>query len=230
MWKEVSPLVFGRSVPGIAVAYLWPVQSTMKSFWEPESQLQFMYMCTSVAPEPRHFIFSFLLSFPRHISSPLVSLVSWSVTIYESLLLSIKLTSYYTHGFLISYYGPDCIHCALSHFILGHGGDNILRMLAHLCVSWFGGHYKKISVKLKDAFSQRPTLNSFCGGLLLTARGVFSLARSRLQSQVDAVHRGLSVIALMHHRSSGELRQVYLHGRLELASLLCPPKQLTHFN
>lgn len=38
-WKEVSPLVFGRSVPGIAVAYLWPVQSTMKSFWEPESQL-----------------------------------------------------------------------------------------------------------------------------------------------------------------------------------------------
>jgi len=38
-WREVSPLVFGRSVPGIAVAYLWPVQSTMKSFWEPESQL-----------------------------------------------------------------------------------------------------------------------------------------------------------------------------------------------
>lgn len=38
-WKEVSPLIFGRSVPGIAVAYLWPVQSTMKSFWEPESQL-----------------------------------------------------------------------------------------------------------------------------------------------------------------------------------------------
>ena len=38
-WKEVAPLVFGRSVPGIAVAYLWPVQSTMKSFWEPESQL-----------------------------------------------------------------------------------------------------------------------------------------------------------------------------------------------
>lgn len=38
-WKEVSPLVFGRSVPGIAVAHLWPVQSTMKSFWEPESQL-----------------------------------------------------------------------------------------------------------------------------------------------------------------------------------------------
>lgn len=38
-WKEVSPLVFGRSVPGIAVAHLWPVKSTMKSFWEPESQL-----------------------------------------------------------------------------------------------------------------------------------------------------------------------------------------------
>ncbi len=38
-WKEVAPLVFGRSVPGIAVAYLWPVQSTMKNFWEPESQL-----------------------------------------------------------------------------------------------------------------------------------------------------------------------------------------------
>lgn len=38
-WREVAPLVFGRSVPGIAVAYLWPVQSTMKSFWEPESQL-----------------------------------------------------------------------------------------------------------------------------------------------------------------------------------------------
>lgn len=38
-WKEVAPLVFGRSVPGIAVAHLWPVKSTMKSFWEPESQL-----------------------------------------------------------------------------------------------------------------------------------------------------------------------------------------------
>ena len=38
-WKEVAPLEYGRSVPGIAVAYLWPVQSTMKSFWEPESQL-----------------------------------------------------------------------------------------------------------------------------------------------------------------------------------------------
>ncbi len=38
-WKEVSPLVFGRSVPGIAVAYLWPVQSTMRTFWEGESQL-----------------------------------------------------------------------------------------------------------------------------------------------------------------------------------------------
>ena len=33
-WKEVAPLVFGRSVPGIAVAYLWPVQSTMRTFWE----------------------------------------------------------------------------------------------------------------------------------------------------------------------------------------------------
>ena len=39
VWKEVAPLVFGRSVPGIAVAHLWPVKSTMKSFWEPESQL-----------------------------------------------------------------------------------------------------------------------------------------------------------------------------------------------
>lgn len=38
-WKEVAPLVFGRSVPGIAVAYLWPVQSTMRTFWEGESQL-----------------------------------------------------------------------------------------------------------------------------------------------------------------------------------------------
>ena len=38
-WTEVASLVFGRSVPGIAVAYLWPVQSTMKSFWEPESPL-----------------------------------------------------------------------------------------------------------------------------------------------------------------------------------------------
>ena len=38
-WREVAPLVFGRSVPGIAVAYLWPVQSTMRTFWEGESQL-----------------------------------------------------------------------------------------------------------------------------------------------------------------------------------------------
>ena len=38
-WTEVASLVYGRSVPGIAVAYLWPVQSTMKSFWEPESPL-----------------------------------------------------------------------------------------------------------------------------------------------------------------------------------------------
>lgn len=36
-WKEVAPLVYGRSVPGIAVAYLWPVQSTMRTFWESES-------------------------------------------------------------------------------------------------------------------------------------------------------------------------------------------------
>ena len=33
-WKEVAPLTYGRSVPGIAVAYLWPVQSTMRKFWE----------------------------------------------------------------------------------------------------------------------------------------------------------------------------------------------------
>lgn len=38
-WKEVAPLVYGRSVPGIAVAYLWPVQSTMKAFWETESHI-----------------------------------------------------------------------------------------------------------------------------------------------------------------------------------------------
>ena len=39
IWKEVAPLVFGHSVPGIAVAYLWPVQSTMRTFWETKSQL-----------------------------------------------------------------------------------------------------------------------------------------------------------------------------------------------
>lgn len=37
-WKEVAPLTYGRSVPGIAVAYLWPVQSTMRKFWENTDQ------------------------------------------------------------------------------------------------------------------------------------------------------------------------------------------------